>query len=108
MYGNSELAERIRAILPALSALLGGQVFQFRQRLNRNSAIRAETPGITITDASDGGLRKAQKGPRLDARSPKIAGKAELQATLGSSFHWNPLVASFRLAAETAKHGQGR
>jgi len=68
LMGNAELADRIRAALPALTALLQGNQPSRVDKLRRNVAVHAEAAGLRITTATPKQLRSAQHGPRLEQR----------------------------------------
>ncbi|CAK0806937.1 unnamed protein product [Prorocentrum cordatum] len=68
LLGSAEEAGRVRAILPALTALLEGRSAGWPARLRRNAALHPVAPGVTIDMADASTLRKAQHGPRLESR----------------------------------------
>ena len=82
LCGNADIAERIEAVLPVLEAQLDGKQPSFVQKLRRNVALHAAATGICIPKASLKQLRGAQKGPRLEQRTPVTEMQVEpLRAT---------------------------
>lgn len=67
ILGGAGIAGRVRAILPALTALLEGRSPGWLARLRRNVALHSVAPGVAIDTADASTLRKAQHGPRLDS-----------------------------------------
>ncbi|CAK0845939.1 unnamed protein product [Prorocentrum cordatum] len=64
--GDSVTADLVRALLPALCALVRGETPDWLAVLRRNVALHAEAPAVaSIASAGPAALRKAQKGPRL-------------------------------------------
>ncbi|CAK0898123.1 unnamed protein product, partial [Prorocentrum cordatum] len=69
VVGDSELADRIAALAPALSALLRGGAPSAEEVLRRNVALHADAPeGVSTATASCEDLRRLQKSDRLEGR----------------------------------------
>ncbi|CAK0798896.1 unnamed protein product, partial [Prorocentrum cordatum] len=81
--GCSEVAQRLRAVLPLLQAKLEGRAPTWPEVLRRNVAMHADASDIDVSIAGAAALRKAQHGPRLEVR---ITQKMETpEAPLGQS-----------------------
>ncbi|CAK0832675.1 unnamed protein product [Prorocentrum cordatum] len=62
IVGDSVTADRVRALLPALSALVRGETPDWLAVLRRNVALHAEAPAVaSIASAGPAALRKAQR-----------------------------------------------
>lgn len=69
---TNELQVRLLAGVPALSALVDGRPQKHDDVLRRNVAWHADAPGIDLANAPTCVLRRAQKGPRLEARRQTV------------------------------------
>ncbi|CAK0861533.1 unnamed protein product, partial [Prorocentrum cordatum] len=65
-------AQRLRALLPALLAMLRGEPPTWLERLRRNVALHADASGIDVAAADAALLRQAQGGPRLEVRRDDV------------------------------------
>ncbi|CAK0811376.1 unnamed protein product, partial [Prorocentrum cordatum] len=70
LVGGSEAAQRVQALLPALQAKLDGRVPEWIDVLRGNVGLRADAVGVDVATATADAqeLRRAQRGPRLEAR----------------------------------------
>ncbi|CAK0822807.1 unnamed protein product [Prorocentrum cordatum] len=68
IVGDAEVAQRLRALLPAFVATLHGMEPTWLEKLRRNVALHAEALEIDVALAGARELRRAQRGPRLEAR----------------------------------------
>ncbi|CAK0873181.1 unnamed protein product, partial [Prorocentrum cordatum] len=66
--GCSEVAQRMRAVLPVLQAKLEGRAPTWLEVLRRNVAMHADASDIDVSIAGAAALRKAQHGQRLEVR----------------------------------------
>ncbi|CAK0812977.1 unnamed protein product, partial [Prorocentrum cordatum] len=66
LVGDAGVADRVRALLPALSAMVRGVEPAWLDRLRRNVALHAAAQGVeSLATADLRTLRTAQRGPRL-------------------------------------------
>ncbi|CAK0827127.1 unnamed protein product, partial [Prorocentrum cordatum] len=114
LFGDPGLADRVLAVVPALTDLLQGRLPEQSVILRRNVAMHASAPpGLWISLASTRELRKLQKGARLPdklAKAPDAAPCAP-QATnvqqvehLGGLGSWEPCGAAIYYRAEPGPH----
>ncbi|CAK0839923.1 unnamed protein product, partial [Prorocentrum cordatum] len=69
VVGDAEIADRIAALAPALSALLRGEAPSAEEVLRRIVALHADAPeGVSIATAPCEDLRRLQKSDRLEGR----------------------------------------
>ncbi|CAK0794954.1 unnamed protein product, partial [Prorocentrum cordatum] len=68
IVGDAEVAQRLSALLPAFVATLHGVEPTWLEKLRRNVALHAEALEIDVAIAGARELRRAQRGPRLEAR----------------------------------------
>ncbi|CAK0859379.1 unnamed protein product [Prorocentrum cordatum] len=68
IVGDAEVAQRLRALLPAFAATLRGVELTWLDKLRRNVALHAEALEIDAAMAGAREPRRAQRGPRLEAR----------------------------------------
>ncbi|CAK0862292.1 unnamed protein product, partial [Prorocentrum cordatum] len=68
LLDGAKVAVRIRAVLPAPTAMLEGRSPRWLARLRRNVALHSDAPGVAIDTADAPTLRQSQHGPRLEAR----------------------------------------
>ncbi|CAK0855857.1 unnamed protein product [Prorocentrum cordatum] len=66
--GDAELADRLEAIVPALTALLRGVAPEQEDAVRRNVALHADAPGVRVASACGLTLRRLQRSARLEAR----------------------------------------
>lgn len=67
LLGNTDVLNRVLAVLPSLIALLEGRQPPFIDKLRRNVALHSKAIGLDLSCASASQLKTAQKGPRLDS-----------------------------------------
>ena len=84
--GCDEVGQRLRALLPALRKKLAGRAPTWLETLRRNVALHADAEGVDLATAGGAALKRAQKGPRLEAR---------LAAERGSAMELSPDAAPF-------------
>ncbi|CAK0843965.1 unnamed protein product [Prorocentrum cordatum] len=68
MVGNSEVGSRLRAVVPAVLALVSAEEPKWLHMLHRNVALHSDARGIDVEHALVAQLRRAQHGARLEAR----------------------------------------
>ena len=74
--GCDEVGQRLRALLPALRKKLAGRAPTWLETLRRNVALHADAEGVDLETAGEAALKRAQKGPRLEARLAAERGSA--------------------------------
>ena len=72
IVGDSDVAARVRCMLPALLALAAGRTPTWLQRLRRNCGLHADAPGRQLLTASAAELRAFQHGPRLGSSAAEL------------------------------------
>ena len=77
VVGDAEVSQRLRALLPALLAMLRGVPPTWLERLRRNVALHADASGIDVAAAGAAVLRQALSGPRLEARRGDVGRGAD-------------------------------
>ncbi|CAK0841422.1 unnamed protein product [Prorocentrum cordatum] len=82
VVGCNEVAPRLRALPPALRETLAGPAPTWLETLRRKVALHADADGVDVATAGEAALKRAQKGPRLEARLEAERGSAAVGARL--------------------------